>query len=137
VIERLAVPPGVYAPTWQFSQAVRVAGGSDLLFLSGIMGFRADGTMPEGVVAQAEQTFRNMAAVLRAAGGTLADVVKVTVLVGEDYLLHRDELRRVRSSFFPADFPASTLVQVAGFADPRYLVEVEAVAALPARAPLP
>ncbi len=72
-----------------------------------------------------------MSAVLEAAGGTLADVVKVNVYVGEDYQLHIEEMREVRSRFFPRDFPVSTLVQVAGFANPVYLFEVEAIAVLP------
>lgn len=123
-------PTGIYAPTWQFSQAIKVTGGN-LLFVSGIMGFRPDGTMPEGIVAQAQSAFKNMEAVLEAAGGTMADIVKVNVYVGEDYQEHRAELREVRERFFPRDFPVSTLVQVAGFAGPEYLFEVEAIAVLP------
>lgn len=123
-------PEDVYAPTWQFSQAIKVTGGS-LLFVSGILGYRPDGTMPEGIVSQAEEAFRNLQKVLRAAGGDMADIVKVTVFVGEDYQLHRDEMREIRSRFFRRDFPVSTLVQVAGFAGPEYLFEVEAMAVLP------
>lgn len=126
----VVTPPDVYAPTWQFSQAVKVTGGSTV-YVSGIMGFRPDGTMPDDIVEQADLVFANLRAVLVAAGGTLDDVVKVTVYVGEDYQAHRDELREVRSRYFTgAAHPASTLVRVAGFADPRYRIEVEAVAVL-------
>ena len=124
------VPEGIYAPTWDFSQAVKIVQPGSLVYLSGIMGYRPDGSMPEGIVAQSEQLWHNLAAVMTAAGGSLADIVKVTVFVGEDYLKHRAELREVRSRFFAEPFPASTLVQVAGFANPEYLIEVEAVAAL-------
>ncbi len=124
------VPEGIYAPTWDFSQAVKVVNPGSLVYLSGIMGYRPDGTMPEGIVAQSEQLWQNLAAVMAAAGGSLADIIKVTVYVGEDYLDHRAELRAVRSQYFAEPFPASTLVQVAGFANPEYLIEVEAVAAL-------
>jgi 2-iminobutanoate/2-iminopropanoate deaminase len=130
MVKRHIVPDGVYTPTWQFSQAVAVS-GEELVFVSGIMGYRVDGSMPEGIVAQADQAFANLAAVVAAAGGSLADVIKVTVYVGEDYALHRDELREVRSRHFAEPpYPASTLVQVAGFANPDYLIEVEAVAAV-------
>ncbi|SEF11210.1 RidA family protein [Jiangella alba] len=126
----VVTPPDVYAPTWQFSQAVKVTGGSTV-YVSGIMGFRPDGTMPDDIVEQADLVFANLRAVLVAAGGTLDDVVKVTVYVGEDYLAHREELREVRARYFAgAAYPASTLVRVAGFADPRYRIEVEAVAVL-------
>lgn len=123
-------PGSIYAPTWDFSQAIKVTGGS-LLFVSGIMGFRPDGTIPATIVEQAEVAFDNLREVLHAAGGTMADIVKVNVFVGDDYAEHRDGLRDVRRRFFTADFPVSTLVQVAGFANDAYLFEVEAIAALP------
>jgi 2-iminobutanoate/2-iminopropanoate deaminase len=122
-------PPDMYAPTWQFSQAVKVTGGT-LVFVSGILGYRPDGVMPTGIVAQAEGAFSNLRTVLRAAGGDLDDIVKVTVFVGDDYSAHRDELREIRARFFADTYPASTLVQVAGFASPDYLIEVEATAVL-------
>ena len=128
--KEIVQPEGIYAPTWQFSQAIKVTRGS-LVFVSGIMGFRPDGSMPQGIVAQADSAFDNLAKVLQAAGGGLSDIVKVNVYVGEDYQTHRDELREVRARYFTRDFPVSTLVQVAGFADPSYLFEVEAIAALP------
>jgi len=129
VDKQVVTPTTIYAPTWQFSQAVKVTGGS-LLFVSGIVGYRPDGTLPATMVDQAEQAYRNLAEVLRAAGGALADIVKVTVFVGDDYAAHRDEMREIRARFFDAPFPASTLIQVAGFANPDYRFEIEAVAAL-------
>lgn len=124
-------PTDIYAPTWQFSQAIEVAGAKRLLFVSGIMGFRADGTMPESMVEQADQAYANLRRVLEAAGGTLADIVKVTVFVGDDYLDSRDEMREVRARYFTAEpHPASTLIRVAGFAGESYKFEIEAIAAL-------
>ncbi|WP_404433832.1 RidA family protein [Microbacterium lacus] len=121
----------VYPPTAAFSQAIRVSGG-DLVFVSGIIGMRADGTMPSTGVEQIELAFANLAEVMRAAGGTTADIVKVNVFVRDDFLLVRDDLRAIRARYFTHDFPVSTLVQVAGFAGPEYLFEIEAIAALPA-----
>jgi len=130
--KEIIVPEGVYPPTADFSQAIRVSGG-DLLFLSGIIGYRLDGTMPKGAVEQAEVAFDNLRRVLESAGGSMADIVKVNVYLGEDFRLMRDELREVRARFFTHDFPVSTLVQVAGFANPDYLFEIEAIAALPSK----
>jgi uncharacterized RmlC-like cupin family protein len=84
-------------------------------------------------VAQAELAFQNLSEVLAAAGGTLGDIVKVTIFVDQTYPAHAGAIREVRSRFFTKDYPTSTLVQVAGFANPEYLFEIEAVAVLPGR----
>lgn len=126
-------PVGVYPPTAEFSQAIRVSGG-DLVFVSGIIGMRPDGTMPAGTREQVELAFENLAKVLDAAGATPADVVKVNVFVRDDFRLVHDDVREIRARYFTHDFPVSTLVQVAGFAGPEYRFEIEAIAAVPTRA---
>ncbi|MFD4423130.1 RidA family protein [Agromyces sp. NPDC058484] len=125
-------PRGVYPPTADFSQAIRVSGG-DLVFVSGIIGMRPDGTMPSGAREQVELAFENLAKVLDAAGATPFDVVKVNVFVRDDFRLVRDDVREIRARYFTHDFPVSTLVQVAGFAGPDYRFEIEAIAAVPSR----
>lgn len=128
--KQIVIPEGVYPPTADFSQAIRVSGG-DLVFLSGIIGMRPDGTMPAEPAAQIELAFENLVKVLEAAGATAADVVKVNVFVRDDFRLVRDELRAIRARYFTHDFPVSTLIQVAGFAGPDYRFEIEAIAAVP------
>ncbi len=123
-------PASVYAPTWQFNQAVKTRGG-ELLFVSGIVGYEPDGSIARGdLVRQAEVAFENLRTVVEEAGGTMRDVVKVTVFLGESFELHKDRLRPIRERYFTEDFPASTLVQVAGFANPDYLFEIEAFAVI-------
>ncbi len=123
--------PSIYPMTWDYSAAIETRGGRTL-YISGIVGARKDGTFPAGdIVAQAELAFANLSEVLKAAGGTLRDIVKVQVYVGEDYGVHAAEIRKVRSRYFPDDYPTSTLVRVAGFANPVYLFEIEAIAVLP------
>ncbi len=128
--KQIVVPEGVYPPTADFSQAIRVSGG-DLVFLSGIIGMRPDGTMPAEPAAQIELAFENLVRVLEAAGATAADVVKVNVFVRDDFSLVRDELRAIRARYFTHDFPVSTLIQVAGFAGPDYRFEIEAIEPVP------
>lgn len=128
---RIVVPEGVYPPTADFSQAIRVSGG-DLVFVSGIIGMRPDGTMPDTAREQIDLALQNLVAVLAAADAAPSDVVKVNVFVREDFRLVRDDLREIRRRHFTQDFPVSTLVQVAGFADPRYLFEIEAIAVVEA-----
>lgn len=123
-------PDTIYTPTWQFNQAIKTTGGS-IVWVSGLIGFRPDGSMPEGIVEQSRVAFENLRAVMQSAGGDIADIVKVNVYIGEEYARHADEIRAVRSQFFTGDYPVSTLVQVAGFANPDYLFEIEAIAVLP------
>lgn len=132
--KRIVRPDGVYPPTADFSQAIRVSGG-DLVFVSGIIGMRPDGSMPQGTREQVELAFANLAKVLDASGATPADVVKVNVFVGEDFRLMREDVREIRARYFTHDFPVSTLVQVAGFASPEYRFEIEAIAAVASPAP--
>lgn len=127
--KRVIRPEGVYPPTADFSQAIRVSGG-DLVFVSGIIGMRPDGSMPSTTREQVELAFENLAKVLDASGASMADVVKVTVFVGESFALVRDDIREIRARYFTHDFPVSTLVQVAGFASHEYRFEIEAIAAV-------
>ena len=75
---------------------------------------------------QAHAIFAKIRALLEAAGGTMADVVKVTIFVTD--ISKREEVWRARREFFSGDFPASTLVQAAALAHPALKVEIEAVA---------
>jgi uncharacterized RmlC-like cupin family protein/enamine deaminase RidA (YjgF/YER057c/UK114 family) len=123
--------PSIYPMTWQYSPAISVRGGRTL-YISGIIGARPDGSLPVGdIAAQAELAFANLEQVVCAGGGSMRDIVKVNVYVGEEYLARAAELRTVRQRYFPSDFPTSTLVRVAGFANPDYLFEIEAIAVVP------
>ncbi|MBM4433575.1 MAG: RidA family protein [Chloroflexi bacterium] len=125
-------PRDIYQAPWQFHQAIKVTGGA-LLFVSGIVGRLPNGDVPKGdVVRQAELAYANLERVLAAAGGSMRDIVKTNVYVhaNADYGSVRDALREVRGRYFTADHPATTLLQVPGFANPDYLFEIEAVAAL-------
>lgn len=94
----------------------------NLVFLSGQLGIDpATGKLAEGVEAQAEQAFRNIGALLEAAGATFDDVVKVTVLladiadfkrVNEVYARHFDEPYPARSAFQAGAIPAGGLVEI-------------------------
>lgn len=62
------------------------------------------------------------------AGGTLTDIVKLTVFITDMRL--REGYGEVRAEFLPHDPPASTLVQVVALADPAAVIEIEGVAVL-------
>src|SRR3984893_9202374 len=76
--------------------------------------------------AQAKEIFGKIRALVEAAGGSMADVVKVTIFVTD--ISKREEVWRARREFFSGNFPASTLVQAAALAHPSLKVEIEAVA---------
>lgn len=110
-------------PGGAYSQAI-VAG--DVVYLSGQGPFAADGSRVEGsFVDEARQTFANLAAVAEAAGGSLADAVRVGVYLRDmDNFGAMNELYR---EFFPEPLPARTTIQ----SDlPGFEIEVDAVLVL-------
>ena len=76
--------------------------------------------------AQAKVIFTKIKHLLEAAGGSMADVVTVTIFVTD--ITQRDKVWQARREFFSGNFPASTLVQVAALATPALKVEINAIA---------
>ncbi|MCC7365444.1 MAG: RidA family protein [Dehalococcoidia bacterium] len=99
------------------------------VFISGQVAEDADGKLVgEGDAgAQARQVLANLRRVVEAAGGTMGDIVKITVFTTS--LEYRPAIVEARNSAFTAgEMPASTFVVVSSLAAPGYLVEIEAVA---------
>ncbi len=95
--------------------------------LSGQVGVRPDGSIPDDAGEQAAQVVRNIQALLTSEGLTAADIVKVTT-----YLTDRAAIpawRVHREALLGQLEPASTLLLVAGLADPRFVIEVDVEAA--------
>lgn len=112
-----------------YSDGVCVNGGGRLLFISGQVGLDLDGTVVSNEVdAQARQALNNVRAIVEGAGGTIENIVKLTTFIKSRSLV--EAYLRVRREFFPDhNLPASTTV-VADFVDDRFLIEIEAIAAL-------
>lgn len=124
-LERIRLPGTIAEPISHYTDAV-LAGG--FLWISGMLPTDAEGNLvgKGDVVAQTEQVFRNIEAVLTAAGSTFAQVVKVTV-----YLRNVDDrplINPVRRKYFGETRPASTLVEISQLAMDDALIEVETVA---------
>ena len=114
-----AISPEVPEPqpgTWS---NCLVAGG--VAYLAG-MTARGDGDE----YTQSKAILTKIRHLVEAAGGGMADIVKVTIFVTD--IKNREQVRKARQEFFTGNFPASTLVQVAALADPSLKVEIEAVA---------
>lgn len=120
---------GLKAP---LSHAVEVDPGDRLLFISGLTAKAADGSTfaPGDVGAQARRILESIQEILERAGGTMANVVKLTVFVCD--MARFGEVAAVRGEFFAAPYPASTMFEVSRLVSPDQLVEIEAIAALPA-----
>lgn len=118
--------PDAPAAIGPYSPGIRAG---NLLFLSGQIPLRADGTLVDGdIVAQTEQVMRNIAALLRAGGADFSHVVRTTV-----YLADMGEftaMNEVYGRFVAAPPPARSTVQVARLPrDAR--VEIDVIAQLP------
>ena len=75
---------------------------------------------------QSKAIFTKIKHMLEAAGGAMADVVKITVYVTN--IKNNTKVWQARREFFTGNFPASTLVEVSALAAPEILVEIEAIA---------
>jgi len=120
-------PADVAPPFSNYSHGVVVPQGMRVLHVSGQVGIRPDGAIPDDADAQARLCFENVLKVMAAEGMTAADLVSVTTyaVAGRDIA----SVRRIREEVLGAMAPASTFVYVSGLADPRLVIEVQAVAA--------
>jgi enamine deaminase RidA (YjgF/YER057c/UK114 family) len=87
--------------------------------------------IPEDAAAQTEMTMQNLLKVLKAAGGELTDIVRVTRFM-VDQAKNQDAINAVMARYFGAHRPASTSVEIVRLAtDPRLVLELEAIAVVP------
>lgn len=122
-------PEGLYEPPVYTQLAV--GRGSRVVFVSGQVGYDADGNLvSDDVVEQAEQAYRNVRTAVEALGGSVADIAKLTIFVAG----HRPELAQpllaARDAVLGGHKPASTFLGVEKLIRPELLIEVEAIAVL-------
>ena len=123
-IKHFPPPSGIKAPPLSFA-----ARTGDLLFISGIPGFDAQGNLPESFEVQFANVVTNIKRILTEAGVTMRDLVKVNVL-----LTRASDVARMNelyaSAFGPAPYPARTTCVVVALPNPAMLIEIEGVASL-------
>jgi enamine deaminase RidA (YjgF/YER057c/UK114 family) len=123
-IKHFPPPPGIKAPPLSFATRV-----GDLLFISGIPGFDANGELPAGFEAQFGNVVTNIKRVLTEAGATMHDLAKVNVL-----LTRASDVAPMNTlyagAFGPPPYPARTTCVVHALPNPQMLIEIEGVAAL-------
>lgn len=109
-----------------YAQGVSVESVARTVYVSGQVGVRADGAPEEGIGAQTRRAVENVHAVLAQAGLGPESIVSQRV-----YLTSAESVPgfvEAASAHLSADPPATTMLIVAGLADPALLVEIEAVA---------
>lgn len=129
----MALKKTIIEPSWEakysFSPAVVTEGGK-IVWLAGHVGFVDDaGTSLAGNFdAQTRQAFKNLEKNLQRVGGTLKDIVWMTVAVSDGRFSQR--FTDIRKEIYGSDFPASTLLTAASFAIPEIMVEITPIAVL-------
>ena len=125
VSAELARPSGV------FSHATTIAAKGTIVFVSGMVAKRPDGTVAGigDVSEQTRQVCENLKAAVEEAGGTLDDICRVDVYVRN--MEHFEAIHAVRREYFKPPLPASTMVEVTKMVSPDYLIEINAIAVIP------
>jgi len=128
--KRELVSPQLNKPLGVFCQAVEVTNAKKLVFVSGLTSRAADASVVGvgDIKVQTEQILKNMQAVLGEAGGTMGDIVKVTVYIRDMEMFK--EIHEVRARYFEKPYPASTMVEVSRLVDEELLIEIEAIAVI-------
>lgn len=126
-------PAALGAPMGKYSHVSRAG---DLVVVAGQVGVRADGSLAgEDARSQAIQVFENLRLALESVGGGFDSVMKFTTyLVGESSV---DDFRAAREEVYPrlypsGSYPPNTLLVVERLATPELLVEIDAIAWVPA-----
>lgn len=108
-----------------YSQAIRVG---DTVYLSGQIGLDpATGQLVEGLAGQTHRVLQNLRAVCEAAGGTLDDIVKVTLLLAD--IADFANVNAIMTEYFKPPYPARATYQVAALPKGAS-VEVEGILVL-------
>ncbi|MEE1756480.1 RidA family protein [Streptomyces sp. SP18CS02] len=127
------INPAELSPPTGFSHAV-TATGSRLVFLAGQTALDPDGkVVGETLTEQFGTALANLLAALRAAGGTPADLARVTVYATDvaEYRARAAEIGRVWRSLAGRDYPAMAVIGAVRLWDEQAMVELDGVAVLP------
>jgi enamine deaminase RidA (YjgF/YER057c/UK114 family) len=117
-------PPNVHQPVAAYTHQIEIQGPERLLVLSGQIGRKEDGTVPDDPAEQLKVALENLHRNLQAANMDVNDVVKLTFyLVGD---MDAERRRELIASWFKDHKPCMTLIFVVALASPIYKVELDA-----------
>ena len=122
MIKRITIPD-ILQPVSHYCHVVEAKG---IIWISGLVGMKHNGTIPENTSEQFEIAMEDFNTCLIAAGGKFSHVTKVRVFLTD--INDRSLINPKRIQYFGEHKPASTLVEVSALVDPRMKVEIEAEA---------
>src|SRR5262249_41840466 len=123
-------PEGISKPFSNYSHVVTAEGAQKLVFCAGQVGADVDGKVlpPDDFDAQAKMVMANLTKALAAGGAKIADVTKITIYICNPHDVPK--ARGILQTYFAGQPPASTLCILRGLANPNFLLEIEAIAAV-------
>jgi 2-iminobutanoate/2-iminopropanoate deaminase len=117
-------PADVHEPVGSYSHQIEIRGNERLLVISGQVGIRQDGSIPDDPFEQIDLAFENIFRNLHAANMDVRDIIKLTYyLVGE---IDTAKRREIVLSKLQGHQPCSTLLYVSALASPAFRVEIDA-----------
>ena len=123
-------PKTISKPFSNYAHVVTVEGAKKLVFCAGQVAADVDGTVlaPDDFAAQAKLVMKNLISALATGGAKLSDVTKVTIYICNPHDVPK--ARGILFDYFGETPPASTLCILRGLANPNFLLEIEAIAAV-------
>jgi 2-iminobutanoate/2-iminopropanoate deaminase len=123
-------PDGVHKPFAGYSHVVTAEGAQKLVFCAGQVPADPDGKAlpPDDFEAQTKMVMQNLTRALAAGGAKLSDVTKVTIYICNQHDVPK--ARGILETYFGGNPPGSTLCVLRGLANPNFLLEIEAIAAV-------
>jgi enamine deaminase RidA (YjgF/YER057c/UK114 family) len=123
-------PKTISKPFTNYAHVVTAEGAQKLVFCAGQVAADVDGKVlpPDNFEAQTKMVMENLKNALAAGGAKLADVTKVTIYICNPHDVPK--ARGLLQTYFEGHPPGSTLCILRGLANPNFLLEIEAIAAV-------
>ena len=123
-------PKNISKPFSNYAHVVTVEGAKKLVFCAGQVAADVDGKVlpPDSFEAQTKMVMKNLKNALAAGGAKLSDVTKVTIYICNPHDVPK--ARGILYDYFGEHPPGSTLCILRGLANPNFLLEIEAIAAV-------
>lgn len=123
-------PEGVSDPYGTYVHGIEPPANSRMVFLSGQIPVKPDGSVPEGMEAQATVCWQNIEGILKAAGLGIENLVRTTQYLIDPAMY--PEANKVRAKFLGDHRTASVAITVPALIEPEWLIEIDAIAMAPA-----